>query len=536
MAVVNSRYKRIVVAMGSQMGKTEFCFNVIGHRLDIAPVPTIFIFPTQRLAESVSQSRFMKVIRSSASLWSKLAKGRLNKITEKYIAGVRLSFAWSSSSVQLCSHPAGLVVLDERDRMENDVEGEGDPVLLVAARTTTYPDAKLVITSTPTLQGLSPIWSLWEQGTRQKWHVSCPLCGHYILPCLQNFGWGNTEDPAKVQEAYLVCTNCHAHIPDLWRTKMDGVFLAVGQEVRDGVIIGAVKETNTASFWVSGLCSPWRSYHEAAVQYLEAKKQNDPTQLQACINTVFGECFQNRGEAPPWRDIFETLRANYETNTIPDGVIGITCGADVQKDAIYFAIRGWGRDERSWLLKYGIIYGETDNEETWQKFEKLLRTPIDGKLPIRLLCIDAGYRSHFVYAFCKELPGFALPCKGQKKQSAPISASSIEISFQGRRFKGGMKLFHIDDGYFKSLLYSKLHGQNWVLPKNVDEEYCRQLVAEEMVVDRSGKLSWVQNYQHNHYLDAEKLNLVAAAILQIDMLEKKESERKIVSEGIDIYA
>ena len=40
--------------------------------------------------------------------------------------------------------------MDERDRMENSVGGEGDPVELSEARVATYPDGKLAIVSTPT--------------------------------------------------------------------------------------------------------------------------------------------------------------------------------------------------------------------------------------------------------------------------------------------------------------------------------------------------------------------------------------------------
>ena len=106
-AVENPRYATIVVIMASQLGKTDgFCFNVIGKILDCEPVPILFVLPDQKMAETISNDRFSKMLRSTPSLWDKLSKGKANKVTEKYISGARLSFAWASSASQLCSSPS----------------------------------------------------------------------------------------------------------------------------------------------------------------------------------------------------------------------------------------------------------------------------------------------------------------------------------------------------------------------------------------------------------------------------------------------
>src|SRR6185436_6758017 len=114
----NPRYRRVAAVLPAQMGKTEAVLNVMGHRLDDDPCPILYIGPTQKLVESVSSDRVIKMFRSAPRLWERLAKGKRNKITEKFVSGVRLGFGWSGSGTELSSHPAGLVFVDERDRMD----------------------------------------------------------------------------------------------------------------------------------------------------------------------------------------------------------------------------------------------------------------------------------------------------------------------------------------------------------------------------------------------------------------------------------
>jgi phage terminase large subunit GpA-like protein len=76
------------------------------------------------------------MIRSTPSLESKLDRRRTaDKVTEKFIAGQRLRFAWAGSAIELSSHAAALVLIDERDRMEEMSAARGDPVALAEART-----------------------------------------------------------------------------------------------------------------------------------------------------------------------------------------------------------------------------------------------------------------------------------------------------------------------------------------------------------------------------------------------------------------
>lgn len=506
-ACADPSYRRVVAIMGAQMGKSEALFNVIGHRLDDDPVPVLFIAPNQKLAESVSNDRVMKMFRSVPSLWEKRAKGKRNKMTEKFVAGVRLGFGWAGSATELSSHPAGIVLVDERDRMGNDVDGEGDPVELAEARTSTFPDGKVIITSTPTLEGVSPVWSLFEEGTMHQWAWPCPGCNEYFTPRFELLKWPEKSSPQQaLREARVECPTCGNRIDDAAKTELNarGLFLAPGQTVTpDGTIVGKPPDTDTVSFWVSGLCSPWRSFGQRAKAFLEATRSQEPGRVQAVINTGFGELFKMSGDAPDW-EVVAALREGYGFDEIPAGVQKITCGVDVQKNRLVYAVRGWGVNFESWLIRAGELWGETEYDAVWQQLAALLQTRF-GDHQIDLMLIDSGYRPgsarqplNQIYEFCRRHPRRAAPAKGHDSQDRPLKASKIEINPRGGMAKRGIQLWHLDSDYFKSWVHGRIEwpaGESgaWHISQDATDDYCQQLVAEQRLVKASGKVTWIRS-------------------------------------------
>ncbi|MCP5009407.1 MAG: terminase [Aestuariibacter sp.] len=533
-ACAEPRYRRIVVACGSQMGKTEGLLNVLGWRLDDDPCPMLYIGPTQKNVESVSTDRVMKMFRSVSSLWDKLSKGKANKITEKHVAGIRLGFGWAGSATELSSHPAGLVLVDERDRMDNDVEGEGDPVELAEARTSTYPDGRVIIVSTPTTEGASPIWDLYEEGTNLKWAWPCPECGEYFIARLELLQWPENCTPQRaLTEAKLACPKCGSLIGDEQKPGMNdkGVFVGTGQTVTpEGEVIGESIESDTASFWISGLCSPWRTFGQRAKAFIAATKSGVPGRIQAVINTGFGELYRIAGDAPDWGRV-ASLRQPYEFDTLPEGVQIITCGVDVQKNRLVYAVRGWGYNSESWLIRHGELWGETEHDAVWLELAKLLDVEYEG-LKIRRMLIDSGYKpgkgrgsDNQIYKFCRQFRSLAFPGKGHDRQDKPLKASKIDVSVRGKIIKNGLQLWHLDSDYFKSWVYSRIEWPQdepggWHIPQDADDDYCQQVVAEQRLVKASGHVTWISVRKDNHYLDCEALNAAAAHMLQVHALKK----------------
>src|SRR4051812_14051304 len=99
-------YRRVVAVMGSQMGKTEGLFNVIGHKLDDDPAPVLYIGPTKSNIDGVIEPRISQMLKSAPRLWDKTEKGRRAHKLVKRVAGVSLRLAWAGSPTELASQPA----------------------------------------------------------------------------------------------------------------------------------------------------------------------------------------------------------------------------------------------------------------------------------------------------------------------------------------------------------------------------------------------------------------------------------------------
>lgn len=547
-ACADYRYRRVIIVMGAQMGKTEGLLNLIGCRLDDDPCPILYISPTQKQAESISRDRLTKMLVSTPALWDKVAKGQANKLSEKWISGVRLGFGWAGSATELSSHPAGVVLVDERDRMLDDTGGEGDPVSLAEARTATFPNGLVVACSTPTIEGASAIWSLYEEGTKFRWSVPCPECGEYFVPEFKLLKWPKDCTPhAALKATRLVCPHCGSGLEDRNRPEMNrqGVFLAEGERVDDdGTISGDTPESDTASFWVSGLCSPWMTWGQRAKDFIDATRSGVPGRVQAVINTRFGELYKLEGDAPSWERVAE-LRGAYESGVIPDGAQVLTCGVDVQKDRLVYAVRGWGVNYTSWLIEHGEIWGQTEHDTVWSDLADLLQMERAGGNYVKRMMIDSGYKpgmsrgsDNQIYIFCRRFRNLAYPTKGHETQDKPLKATRIDVSFRGKVIKNGLQLWHLDSDYFKSWVHSRI---NWPetesgafhLPIDATDDYCQQLVAEQRLVKATGRATWIKTSVDNHYLDAEALNAAAAHSLSLHTLkpiadrpkvEKKEND------------
>jgi phage terminase large subunit GpA-like protein len=198
--------------------------------------------------------------------------------------------------------------------------------------------------------------------------------------------------------------------------------------------------------------------------------------------------------------------------------------ADVQKTKIYYVIRGFGARGTSWLIDHGTLFGETIEEGIWADLSDLIRTPIHG-YPIRLVFIDSGFRpgrtdeipTNRVYDFCRRHPRLVRPTKGSSvPMRTPLVKGSTEVeTMKGTAAKRGLELLRLDTDYFKARLFERIRWPNdqpgsWYLPRDISEDYARQVVSEACVRLASGRARWVRRSRVNHYLDCEAMQMAAA--------------------------
>jgi phage terminase large subunit GpA-like protein len=446
-AAESGLYKKVVLVCASQNSKTETYLNILGKRYDINPVAGTIALPTKDLCKVYSKKRLAKLIENSTLRNKCFAKD--DQILEKVINGNFLSFAWSTSPNTMCSSPYGFALLDELDRFQEDAHGEGDPVTLIEARGTTFPDFLMLLNSTPTIEGNSAIDREFQKGTKQRLYFICLACKRAFLPMLVNLKW----DKDKPETARLECPYCEHKMYDKDRFELikNYVYLADGQIYEDGKTIGVLPELRTASFWVYGLASPWKSFVDRALSFYEACKKHDQYEIQACVNTSVGELYKVKGDAPDIEELYR-CKSGYNLGSVPDRTQILLTSVDCQKNRFYFLTRGFIQGGESFLVDYGETYGEIEDKRHWEDLFRILKRAYkDGKnrdFLTQYAIIDSGYQSHLIYDFCLRDSLRLFPAKGQKVLRAPVVQSAI--THNDKTFK----LYHINDGYFKEKIYS----------------------------------------------------------------------------------
>jgi phage terminase large subunit GpA-like protein len=345
------------------------------------------------------------------------------------------------------------------------------------------------------------------------------------------------------REAFIECPACHGVIEERHKEAMNanGRFVAPGQSVdAKGNIHGAPRETLTASYWVSGLASPFVSTRERISTLVEAQQSGDDAMVQQAMNAGFGELYSpGGGEVPEWVEIKEKSRlATYKRGEVPEDVLYLTLACDVQKHSIPWVIRGWGARASSWLINYGYLRGDTSEEEIWDALGDLVSQPIDG-VPIKLAFVDSGFRPgktdtlpiNRIYEFCRRFMRRVRPTKGSSgAMRTPLIFSKIEVSRKdGKAAKYGLDLVRLDTDHWKSWVHERLrwppdHVGGWHVFNGVDDDYCHQLVSEARLKKPTGAVEWVQRSRDNHFFDCEAMQAAAGYLLNVQRIPLQKRE------------
>jgi phage terminase large subunit GpA-like protein len=390
------------------------------------------------------------------------------------------------------------------------------------ARTRTFARRKVFMCSTPKVTGMSRIEAAFEESDQRFYWVPCPACREFQTLKFAQLRWPK----GKPEKAVYVCEHCGQEIQNHQKQGM----LAAGEWRPAGVGDG-----KTAGFHVSSLYSPvgWFSWADAAKQFDQAQK--NPALLQVFINTVLGETWALRGDAPDWQRVYDR-REDYRIGTVPKGGLFLTAGIDIQKDRIEAEVVAWGRGKESWSVDYQVLEGQTAEAAVWEKLTALLEThyPTESGATLSLsrFAIDSGYATPEVYAWTRKHGGArAVVIKGDARAAAPVSAPSpIEVGPYGKRIRFGVKVWPVNGGMIKEELYRWLRldrpteeGDAYPpgychFPK-YGAEYFKQLTAEQLVtrvVKGYRRPEWQKTRERNEALDCRVYARAAAAVCGID--------------------
>jgi phage terminase large subunit GpA-like protein len=507
--------QRVVFKKPTQVAGTEIGNNWVGSVMSRMKVPMMVIQPTIDLAERWSKQRLAAMIEDTPCLRALIAPSRSrdsgNTTLLKEWPGGVLIVSGANSSASLRSMPARYLFADEVDAYPLDLDGEGDPLSLAEARTSTFAAGrKLFICSTPTIKTLSVIDREYEQSDQRRYHLPCPHCLSFQPLVWDHLHWQEGNPHAAV----YVCAECGAEIREHHKTDM----LAAGRWVSENP-----GSDYAAGFHLNSLYTPiglGLSWGELAAIWEKVHK--DPIKLKAFVNTKLGECNEDPDEKIDWEEL-QHRKEPYRLRTVPLGCLVITAGIDVQGNRWAILLLGHGRSNEQWIIDYVEIDGDPSKHTDWQRVDDYLSLPIVNSygVPIHItsVAVDAGYLQDDVLYFTRyrEARGiFAI--KGANTPGKPIIGrpTKVDFNWRGSVIKHGAMIWMVGEDSAKSRLFQALiadrsaltlHDRRLHFSIDLDESFFSGLTAE---IYDPNKRRWVKVRQRNEPLDCYGYALAAS--------------------------
>lgn len=489
-----------VLYMGKRLGKTETINNLHGSVIEQDPKNILVVYPTLDSAKKWSKQFFSPMVKSTRALAERMREtGRREKnntILAKEFPGGTISAIGANSPSGFRQVQAPVVTCDEIDAMENGPEG--DPVELAFGRAENYRDNIQVVSSTATriakVEGAektvpvycnilgrqvdtpsgSRIHDWWLKSDQRMWHVPCG-CGKWHVMRWSGVKW---PEPHRHKEAYYETPCCGAKWDDYARVKA----------VQAGEWRPTAPFNGIRGYWLNGLNTVFPAkkgfvskLHQMAAEFYRAFQAGGPA-LTTWKNTFLCEPIEDSGERIESAPLLDR-REDYNSGALPQEIIVLECGADVQADRIEYEVVGVGLDDETWGVEAGRIGGDTEKDDVWTAFADLLTKKYrrgDGvDLSICATAIDMRHKGKRVREFCKKcgIPR-VYPVYGASPDAPVLVTERLDKRTRQR-------VYAVNTRHAKDILFARLQinepGPRYChFPKRngYGQEFFEQLTAE----------------------------------------------------------
>lgn len=551
-AMTDPRIWKVVVRKSARVGYTKMIGNLVGYHIHYDPCPIGIVQPTDGDAEGYSKEEIAPMIRDTPVIEKLVAdvksKNGSNTMTQKMFPGGSLNLIGANTATGFRRVSRRVMIFDEVDGYPLSAGTEGDPIKLGTKRTEYYWNRKIVMGTTPTTNLLSRIEPEFEASDKRFYFVPCPHCDAPQKLEFPNLKW--TE--GKPETAHFVCVKNGCVIEHKWKRWMvEQAQTRFEADPKCGYGWVAEKPTRgIAGFhiWAAYSYSPNASWEQIAREFEEAKS-GGIEMLKTFINTILGEVWQEKGDAPEWRRLYDR-RESYPIGTVPEGGLFLTAGVDVQGNRLEMGVWAWGVGRERWAVDYQVFHGDTSDlgpEGPWAALAKALTKHYPSsngiRLPIMITAIDSGFNTQTVYQFVRRYPSNrVIATKGMDNQLPIVSTpTSVDVAIQGRKLRRGLMMWPIGQGTAKTELYGFLRMENpteeekrvrgypqgFVHLPQFGEDWFKQLTAEVLVKKRVKgrsimRMYWEKQFDRNEVLDTAVLARAAAAVFGIDRFGDEE--------------
>jgi phage terminase large subunit GpA-like protein len=529
--------RRVVVRGASQMLKTQCGLNAIGGWIHRAPANILALEPSDKLAKRLS-ARIQQAAKDVEVLRNLMPQQRSrdsrNTVDAKEFPGGTLYIVTAGSAANLAEIPARYLFLDEVDRMDASVDGEGDPVEIAEARTTRFSsNCKIYAVSSPTVKGFSKIDELYERGTQEVYLVPCPSCQHMHELVVENFHYCKDAETLQITRAWFTCPSCGADIDEHHK----GTML---RDVVDGGLAHwhaqALGDGETVSFHINAFYSPFGSitWLQLARQYDRAKERaqkGDRNGLRVFWNTRLALSYDDVESRTTSADLMKRAEP-YQPRVLPMAALVATMSVDTQGNRLEVQIEAWGPGMEHWVIDYQVLDGsptEPPDSPTsvWARLDAIRTTPLLHESGVQVFisayAIDSGgHNTQDVYNYGHGRANHGcLIIKGASRPNRPIVSgvpTKQDIDWGGQRLPNSALLWTVGTDVAKDWLFNRMQlaaGPGAMhFHKQLEKAWFDGLVAEQRVTKyRKGKV--ITEYQkaagdRNEPLDLSVYNLAVA--------------------------
>ncbi|KQW62869.1 MULTISPECIES: terminase gpA endonuclease subunit [unclassified Ensifer] len=445
--VTSRKYRAVVFAGPARTSKSEsLVLNGIGHRIDCSPADTLVVCQTKDSAKAFSEKKLAPMLRANRDLAAKqlTSRGADNIHEKKFQGNMNLVIGWPVIGY-FSQNEYTFVILTDRDRMPDDIDGEGDPLTLAKKRTQQAGSLGMVVeegspgriiqqddwkSETPhEAPPCSGIFADYNLGTRGAFYWYCPSCNEPFRPEFDRLQWETKATPAEsAQTVEMVCPNgCCIPQAHKFECNRTGVWLHETSDGKDVCEIGDrnIRDAEIVSYRCEGPVAAMQNWEQLVSTYLEAKAKfdatGDDTSLKATITLDHGKAYlplvRTIGESLS-EDTLTALAERYPLKIAPAETRFITVEVDIQINRFVVQVDAWGEGLERWLIdRFDIAQppatapgGERDEKgntrraidparyfEDWDALPPLLHQPypVAGSdfslMPVAMI-IDSGGR------------------------------------------------------------------------------------------------------------------------------------------------
>ncbi len=537
--------KIVVVKKPTRVGYTKLLNATQAYYIDQHPSVILHYQPTDDEARGYAEDEFEPMIRDNPIIAKLIEtpsiRGRIKKekTVKKLYPGGYVEILGAESDRNLNRRTARVAVGDEIDTWKKEAGKAGDTITTMMRRTSDFVYRKNIIGGKPIggeydeekeLDDSISVVDYWyKKGDQRKRYLPCPDCNHYQLFEFEDLTWEKDKNKNGdtirhyPETAHFACNKCDFKIYDHNKREMDKKGKWIAAKPFDGIA--------SFDFWAMLSYSPNVTWTDIVKEFIDATKSR--LKMKAFTNEVL---------ARTWEEDFEKIiidtdgRLEEYSAQVPEGVLVITCGTDIQKERIECEVVGWGAYEESWSIEYMIFHGDTSKPDVWKAYDEFLLKSYEcedgSKMRVHAVGNDTGYRPTVVQTFTKKRIGrrvFAI--KGHSTVRANLIPRTATVS---KKVKGALLyLVGVNEG--KNIISSHIAttevGAGYMhFPNDAmySDEYFKQLTSEKKI--KTGQ--WIKTRSRNEALDVRVYAYIALFIANVDleMLMLREQKLSVVSE------